>query len=81
MWTKLQTDKAKSFWGAMILTDFKKESQTVYKGTVHDPEKNDSYKCTITIKDNNHLDLRGYIGIPLFGRTEHWTRVVERQEG
>ncbi|MDR2447697.1 MAG: DUF2147 domain-containing protein [Treponema sp.] len=24
------------------------------------------------------MDLRGYIGIPLFGRTEYWTRVLNK---
>ena len=76
IWTKDQSEAAGKFHGSMILTGFEKESETVYRGNVHDPEKNNTYSCTITMKNDNELDLRGYIGIPLFGRTEHWTRVI-----
>lgn len=75
--TKIQTAKAKKLWGSLILTNLKKINNTVYKGEAHDPDKEETYSCTITMKTANDMYLRGYIGISLFGRTEHWTRVVK----
>jgi len=60
--------------GSMILKNFKKSKKS-YRGTVYDPTKGSNYKCTITLKGNDTLDLRGYIAIPLLGRTEKWSRV------
>lgn len=75
VWTKDQSAKAKSFHGKTIMTGFKKESETIYKGKVHNPRKDDIYNCTMKIKNADELDMRGYIGISLIGRTEQWTRV------
>ena len=44
-------------------------------GHIYDPKTGKEYKCTITPKDKNTLDVRGYIGISLIGRTDTWTRV------
>lgn len=43
-------------------------------GTVYDPHNGKTYKGKIYYKDNDTLELRGYVGIPLFGRSETWTR-------
>lgn len=43
-------------------------------GTIYDPENGKTYRCTITLKDPHRLDVRGYLGITLFGRTTVWTR-------
>lgn len=75
IWTKDQSEKAKKFHGELILTGLKKESDIEYKGEAHDPEQDKTYSCTIKVKDANKLDLRGYIGISLIGRTERWIRV------
>jgi uncharacterized protein (DUF2147 family) len=77
IWTVDQSDEAKRYHGSAILIDFTRINTTVFKGQVNDPEKQKAYNCTITIKNENALDLRGYIGIPLFGRTEYWTRVLD----
>jgi uncharacterized protein (DUF2147 family) len=77
IWTADQSDEAKKYHGSMILIDFTRIDTIVFKGLVNDPEKQKSYSCTITMKNENALDLRGYIGIPLFGRTEYWTRVLD----
>jgi uncharacterized protein (DUF2147 family) len=42
-------------------------------GTLYDPKSGRTYHGTITL-DGNVLRLRGYIGVPLFGRTETWRR-------
>jgi uncharacterized protein (DUF2147 family) len=43
-------------------------------GKVYDPESGDTYSGKMTLKDSHTLRLRGYILIPLLGRTEVWTR-------
>jgi len=44
-------------------------------GRVYDPESGDEYSGKLELVDENTMELRGYILIPLFGRTETWTRV------
>lgn len=62
-----------------ILKDF------VYNGTnkwidgeIYDPNNGKTYKCTITMKNKKAIDVRGYVGISLFGRTEKWTKVNQK---
>ena len=75
IWTKDHSAEAKKFHGELILTGLNKESDKEYQGKAHDPEQDKTYSCTIKVKDINHLDLRGYIGISIIGRTERWIRV------
>ena len=44
-------------------------------GTLYDPKSGKTYRGTMT-STVDKLDLRGYIGISLFGRTETWTRTA-----
>lgn len=43
-------------------------------GTCYDPENGKSYKCKMRLASPNRLELRGYIGISLIGRTSVLTR-------
>lgn len=43
-------------------------------GTVYDPKSGKTYKAKFTHVDEENLDLRGYVGISLFGSTSRWTR-------
>jgi uncharacterized protein (DUF2147 family) len=46
-----------------------------YRGTILDPEEGTIYRCVVSIEGaGNRLVLRGYVGIPLLGRTETWIR-------
>ncbi len=44
-------------------------------GHIYDPKSGKEYKCTINAKDKNTLNVRGYIGFSVIGRTDVWTRV------
>ena len=55
------------------------ESKTWSGGTIYDPESGKTYKCTIKLGENGELSVRGYIGIPSFGRTTTWTRVPKEE--
>jgi uncharacterized protein (DUF2147 family) len=43
-------------------------------GTCYDPKSGNTYRGKIHQAAPDRLELRGYIGIPLFGRTSVWTR-------
>ncbi len=42
-------------------------------GHLYDPKSGKTYKGVMT-SDGDKLDLRGYVGIKAFGRSEKWTR-------
>jgi uncharacterized protein (DUF2147 family) len=43
-------------------------------GTIYDADTGRTYRSRLTLVDPNRLELHGYIGIPLFGRSSIWTR-------
>jgi uncharacterized protein (DUF2147 family) len=62
--------------GMVILNGFKYDGDGVWeKGTIYDPREGKTYDCKMTIKEDGRLNIRGYVGVSLFGRTEIWTRV------
>jgi uncharacterized protein (DUF2147 family) len=44
-----------------------------WTGTILDPRDGSQYDAQITIDQPDQLQLRGYIGLPIFGRTQTWT--------
>lgn len=60
--------------GLPVLADFVKDGDNKYSGgTIYDPNNGKTYSCKMTYKGET-LDIRGYIGISLFGRTTTWSR-------
>ncbi len=45
------------------------------EGTIYDPQNGNLYSCTIKMKKDGSLDIRGYIGVKALGRTDVWKRV------
>jgi uncharacterized protein (DUF2147 family) len=43
-------------------------------GKCYDPETGNTYRCKMQMTSPEHLEMRGYVGIPLFGRTYVLTR-------
>lgn len=44
-------------------------------GRLYDPTSGNTYTCHLTLEGDDRLRLRGYVGIPLIGRTTTWIRV------
>lgn len=58
----------------LVLRGFAKKSATSFEGgTIYDPKNGKTYDCKMTLK-GDQLDIRGYVGISLLGRTSTWTR-------
>lgn len=66
--------------GYRILKDFEYQGEGVWEeGTIYDPESGTTYSCVITMKDENTLDIRGYVGVKTFGRTDTWRRLTKKK--
>lgn len=50
------------------------DDNTWVGGKVYDPKNGNTYSGKIRLVSPNQLNLRGFIGISLFGRTAVWTR-------
>jgi uncharacterized protein (DUF2147 family) len=61
--------------GLQIIKNFSYDGKKEWKnGTIYDPGNGSTYKCIMWL-ENGELNVRGYMGISLLGRTEKWMRV------
>ncbi|TDD98016.1 DUF2147 domain-containing protein [Flavobacterium cellulosilyticum] len=70
-------DKNKPIIGMTIIKGLSKEGTEYTNGKILDPSNGMLYKCFITLESKDKLKVRGYIGIPLFGRTQYWLRIKD----
>jgi len=62
--------------GLTILNDFVYEGKEIWAdGTIYDPKDGKTYSCKLTLKSADKLDVRGFVGFSMFGRTETWTKI------
>lgn len=70
--------KDKPIIGMTILTGLKQDAQNPDEftgGRILDPAEGKIYKSKVTLKkDGKKLNMRGYIGVPMLGRTQTWLR-------
>ncbi len=61
--------------GLKILTGLREDGDEWNGGEILDPDNGKSYSCFIKVIENGtKLNVRGYIGFSLFGRTQTWER-------
>lgn len=61
--------------GMIILWGLKKNGEAWTGGEILDPKNGKIYRCKITLSDDGtSLNVRGFIGISLIGRTQVWLR-------
>jgi uncharacterized protein (DUF2147 family) len=61
--------------GMTILWGFTKQGEEYQGGEALDPENGKIYRARMKLIDGGKkLDVRGFIGIPLFGRSQTWLR-------
>lgn len=67
--------RSRPILGLELLKDFVFEDGKWTDGKIYDPKSGKTYSCNMTMKGNDVLNMRGYIGISLIGRSETWKRV------
>ncbi len=61
--------------GLQVMQGFLFEEDNKWRGgKIYDPKNGRTYRGKITLVSPSRLDLRGYVGISLMGRTAVWTR-------
>ena len=61
--------------GLQIMAGFTREGENRWEhGTIYDSDTGNTYRARLTLISPDRLDLHGYIGIPLFGRSQIWSR-------
>lgn len=69
--------RTRPLMGLPILTGLNQTGlRTWTDGTLYDPTDGSTYRGTVTLTSPTSLELRGYVGIPLFGRSETWSRLL-----
>ena len=67
--------KTRTVKGILVVRDFQWEGDNLWEnGKIYDPENGKDYSCKMTLTDSNTLEVRGFIGISLIGRTTIWKR-------
>jgi uncharacterized protein (DUF2147 family) len=67
--------KAQPIIGMTILTGLKKDGDSWTGGHVTDPKNGKTYNAKVTpIDGGKKLEMRGYMGVPMLGRTQTWVR-------
>ena len=68
------TDKNKPVLGMQIIRGLKKDGEIYDGGKIIDPETGGIYKCAIKLSGKDKLEVRGYMGFSLIGRSQTWVR-------
>ena len=64
--------------GMVMMTGFTFIKDKIWDdGELYDPKKGKTYSGMMTLKDDNTIDLRGYIGFSFLGRSSTWTRKLD----
>jgi uncharacterized protein (DUF2147 family) len=61
--------------GLVIIRNMQRDGDTWSGGDILDPDNGKVYSCRLRVVDDNRsLEVRGFIGISLLGRTQMWER-------
>lgn len=63
--------------GMPLIWGFKRtaDPNTFEDGKIYNGENGKTYNANISLQPDGKLRLRGYVGTPMFGETQLWTRV------
>jgi len=64
--------------GMEIMWGLKADGEKEWNGgKIMDPKNGKTYKCKIELVNDNELNVRGFVGFALLGRTQTWYRLTE----
>lgn len=71
--------RTKPVLGLINIWGFVHKGDNVWEeGNIYDPKNGNTYSSEMKLINANSLEVRGYIGVSLIGRTDTWTRQVAK---
>lgn len=68
--------------GIEVFTGLKRTDKDTWAyGRVYNPKDGNQYRAYLDARDDGTVHIRGYVGIPLFGKSETWTRPADIDVG
>ena len=61
--------------GLEIMNGFVFDDGTWEDGKIYDPKSGKTYSCKLSFDGANKLNVRGFVGISILGRTDIWSRI------
>jgi uncharacterized protein (DUF2147 family) len=61
--------------GLVMLRDFVYDDGKWENGRIYNPSDGKEYKAYLKMESTHELQVRGYVGFSLLGKTDTWTRV------
>ncbi|MFY8022223.1 MAG: DUF2147 domain-containing protein [Bacteroidia bacterium] len=76
-----ESKRSAALLGLKMLSGFEYKGENNWEnGTIYDPESGSTYNCVINMVDKNTMNIRGFIGIAAFGRTDVWKRLEMKKK-
>ena len=75
---EIESLKERPLIGIDLIEGFTYKDSKWVEGKVYDPEKGKSYDCILKL-DGDQLEVRGYMKMPMFGKSVYWKRVNEAE--
>ena len=60
--------------GLKLMGEYRYDGKRWSGGWIYDPDNGKRYKSRLTMRNDGTLEVRGYIGAPMLGRTQVWKR-------
>ncbi len=69
--------RARTLANIVLGRKFKLQGEVWRGGSLYDPSSGKTYRATLRLLATGALEVRGYVGLPAFGRTQTWTRLAD----
>jgi len=75
-------EKGAPVLGLALIKGMRRNGYSYENGTIMDPRDGSVYRALMRLSpDGNKLEVRGYLGISLFGRSQTWNRLPDNALG
>ena len=70
-----ESSRSRPILGMINVWGFQFDEKNSWKdGNIYDPKNGKTYSCKIKMISSSSIEVRGYIGISMIGRTDTWAR-------
>lgn len=72
-----ESQRSRPMCGLELMSGFhQNDAMNWIDGTIYKADEGDTYDATLQMLPSGKMLVRGYVGMPLFGKSQTWTRVT-----